>query len=160
MLCPTRSEPDFSSPNPTRARIFFYPPVRTRFKTEIKNITLNFEKFLIKRKWVLPVDPHSTQSHQLRTATFLCSQERGISIFFRRPARLKHDSFSKSKPEPDRKARSGLTTFITRKRSKRYDELALELTAIRISHQDGGIPLSTFPTAQEETCGLVLYTVR
>ena len=35
---------------PTRTRILTYQPVWARFKTEIKNITLNFKKILIKKE--------------------------------------------------------------------------------------------------------------
>ena len=34
---------------------------------------------------------------------------------------------------------------ITRKRSKRYNELTQELATIGLPHQDGGIPLNAFP---------------
>ena len=38
-----------------------------------------------------------------------------------------------------------LSSYITRKRSKHYNELALKLSAIRLLHQDGVIQLSAFP---------------
>ena len=107
-LSPTRRKRGFSSANPTQTRTLTYQPVWARFKLEIKNITLNFEKILIKKSFTLP------QSFQLRTAIILYRQENGISILLRRSARLKLDNFSKSKPEPGsnptRKTRARLTT--------------------------------------------------
>ena len=77
----------------------------------MKNNTLTFEELLTQKKMSFT---HS-QSYQLRTAMFiqgvlfasgLLQQLRKphhtqkISILLRRPARLKPDNFSKSKPDP------------------------------------------------------------
>ena len=97
--------------NPTRTRFLIYQPqpIRSRVKPEIKTISLAFKETFIKKKLSFT----HPQSHQLRTAIFIqcvlfdvlhqsqkpCHSLR-ISIFLWRPARLKLDSFSKSKREP------------------------------------------------------------
>ena len=48
--------------------------------------------------------------------------------------------------------------FTTRKRSKRCFEHAHELPTTCLSHQDGGIPLSAFPTTQQVNLRFVLHT--
>ena len=106
--------PKMTSPT----RILIYQPVWAGIKPEIKKSTLNFEEILMKKKKSF----NDIQSHKLRRAIFVSQQSRKpyhavvkISILIKRPARLKPDNFSKSKPKPSPKstgkARAWLTTL-------------------------------------------------
>ena len=92
-----------------RTRILIYHLVWARFKPQIKNITINFEETLMKKKMSFT----HPQSHQLRITIFmqgvffaLSHQSRKpyrllkISISLLCPSRLKPDNFSKWKLEP------------------------------------------------------------